>query len=134
MPERKNVIEPFSCCARPRNRLNSWAAVSPAPSQDMITNCGGSSPGTRRCGRGWCGWGPVSWVLPSPISFADGVGVGDAPATRWVAGRLAPHPAKAAAVAPIAAPNRALLLIAIADTHAFAVADWMPAKVRIRDR
>src|SRR5690348_6348579 len=65
------------------------------------------------------------------MSFPDGVGVGDEPgavpgdasAARWLASSSAPLPASAAAVAPIAAPNSALLLIAIAATHAIADAD-----------
>src|SRR3954470_21484439 len=73
------------------------------------------------------------------MSFAEGAGVGDLPgeAPAPAPGRpsgFGPQPVSAAAVAPIAAPNSALLLIAIAATHAIAVADWMPVKVRMRDR
>ena len=84
----KKVIGTFLAAANARQRVNSFDAPSPAPSHDTTTNCGGRSPGLSLDGTGWLGCGPVSDVLPSPISrpgargatevVAEGAGAGAA--------------------------------------------------------
>src|ERR671917_509286 len=68
MPLRKKVIAAPYSAASERNRGNSPVSRLAAPSQEKTTNCGGVCPGSSRSGTGWCGWGPVSEVDPSPMS------------------------------------------------------------------
>src|SRR4051794_32843722 len=68
MPLRKKVIAASYSAASERNRGNSPVSRFAAPSQEKTTNCGGVCPGSSRWGTGWCGWGPVSAVDPSPMS------------------------------------------------------------------
>ena len=71
MPVRKKVIGTSCIFATRRQWEKSWSLASPAPSQEMTTNCGGTSPGLSRRGFGWCGCGPVSAVDPSPIRRSE---------------------------------------------------------------
>jgi hypothetical protein len=52
MPERKEVMAPFSSAASARKRDKCWAPVSAAPSHDRTTNRGGSSPAASRWAAG----------------------------------------------------------------------------------
>jgi len=66
---RKNVIGTWWAAANSRQVSNSPERSAPAPSHDTTTNWGGRSPGLSLVGgAGWLGCGPVSAVLPSPMS------------------------------------------------------------------
>ncbi|GAB1641036.1 hypothetical protein KRMM14A1259_14590 [Krasilnikovia sp. MM14-A1259] len=95
------------------------AAVSPAPSQDSTTNCGGVSPGASRCATGWCGCGPLSWVLPSPTGAEEGeadgfpdAGAGFGAAAGRAVVPAVPQAARAPTAVPTAPPRKDLLPIA----------------------
>src|SRR4051794_39308134 len=72
MPLRKKVIAAPYSAANERNRGNSPVSRLAEPSQEKTTNWGGAWPGSSRAGTGWCGWGPVSAVDPSPMRRTAG--------------------------------------------------------------